>query len=31
MLGNQAEKMSSMGTGKQIYILLRLGITYYCP
>ena len=29
--GNQAETVSSMGTGKQFYILLRLAITHYCP
>ena len=30
-LGNQAETVSSMGTGKKFYILLRLAITHYCP
>ena len=29
--GNQAETVSSMGTGKQFYILLGLAITHYCP
>ena len=29
--GNQAETVSSMGTGKQFYILLRFAITHYCP
>ena len=29
--GNQAETVSSMGTGKKFYILLRLAITCYCP
>ena len=28
---NQAETVSSMHTGKQFYILLRLAITHYCP
>ena len=27
----QSETVSSMGTGKQFYILLRLAITRYCP
>ena len=29
--GNQGETVSSMGTGKEFYILLRLAITDYCP
>ena len=28
---NQLETVSSLGTGKQSYILLRLAITPYCP
>ena len=29
--GNQSEIVSSMGTGKQYYLLLRLAITHYYP
>ena len=29
--GNQAETVSSMGTGKQYYIFLRLTVTHKCP